>query len=323
MRVLFALLLIITLGGCGSSPIPVSPTSIAIQGVQLLFSKSVPSEIIVTAKGSGETREKAIENALIAAVQEGIGVLVVSDVTIQNNSILKNIAITYASGVVTSYKVKNCISSARQVCEITASVSPWNLRKNLTSSTASLKVDGENLYGQYITTKNTMIQRRKLIDYYFSQIRKNGLDIKITSTKIIPTTANKVEIQVDYQVTWNRAFKSNMIDFLQRLERDTGGGFERYDERSDVYISWGGTGIFGDNRVYIKPQDQELSQLIKSYQYSPITVLIKPFNKCDSFDTANGIFMLDFYGGKARSIRFQSEPEKLKELKEIQLSIGC
>ena len=51
----------------------------------------------------------------MAAVQEGIGVLVVSDVTIQNNSILKNIAITYASGVVTSYKVKNCISSARQV----------------------------------------------------------------------------------------------------------------------------------------------------------------------------------------------------------------
>ena len=53
------------------------------------------------------------------------------------------------------------------------------------------------------------------------------MDIKIISTKIIPTTANKVEIQVDYRVTWNRAFKSNMTDFLQRLERDTGGGFQK------------------------------------------------------------------------------------------------
>jgi hypothetical protein len=75
--------------------------------------------------------------------------------------------------------------------------------------------------------------------------------------------------------------------------------------------------------VYIKPQDQGLSQLINSYQYSPISLLIKPFNKCDSFDAANGIFMLDFYGGKGRSIRFQSNPEKLKELNEIQLTLGC
>jgi hypothetical protein len=323
MRVLSALLLILTLGGCGSNQIPISPTSIAIQGVQLLFSKSVPSEIIVTAKGSGETREKAIENALIAAVQEGIGVLVVSDVTIQNDAILKNIAITYASGVVTNYKVKNCIGSTRQVCEITASVSPWNLRKNLTSSTASLKVDGENLYGQYITTKNTMIQRRKLVDYYFSQIRKNGLDIKITSMKILPTPANIVQIEIDYLVTWNKEFKSNIIEFLIKLERDTEGQFNSKNDGTVVVIAWDGTGFFSDNRVYIRTEDRQLAQFMGHMISDSVSVSIKPFNKCDIFDNTDGVFMIDFYGGKRRKTGIETTPDNLKKIKNIELSLGC
>lgn len=323
MRVFTTLLLIFILGGCGSGLVSITPSSFAVQGVQILFSKSVPAQIIVTSKGTGETREKAIENALIAAVQEGIGVLVVSDIAINKDEILKNLAITYASGVVTNYKVIDCIGTIRQTCEISAYVSPWNLQRNLSGSSATIKIDGKNLYGQHITSKNTMIQRRKLVDYYFSQIKKNGLDIKIKSIEMIPSNTNDAVIEIDYLVTWNRGFKSNLIEFLESLERDTGGSFKNYNEHTDAYISWGSTGLLGDNRVYIKPQDQVLLQLIKSYQYAPISVAIEPFNKCDSFNAINGIFMIDFYGGIKRTVRLQSTPEKLKGIDEIQLNAGC
>ena len=46
---------------------------------------------------------------MIAAVQEAIGVLVVSDVTVQDEKILRNIAIMYSEGVVNKYKVTDIL----------------------------------------------------------------------------------------------------------------------------------------------------------------------------------------------------------------------
>jgi hypothetical protein len=52
-----------------------------------------------------------------------------------------------------------------------------------------------------------------------------------------------------------------IIEFLQRLEKDTGGSFKDYDERQDLYIQWAPTGWL-DNRVYIKANDNNFSKLI-------------------------------------------------------------
>ena len=99
MKVLVCTLSIILLSSCATvQTAPVSPVSLVLQGVRFYFSSSIPSEIPVEAVGTGPTREKAIDNALIAAVQQAIGVLVVSDVTVESNKVVRDIAINYASG---------------------------------------------------------------------------------------------------------------------------------------------------------------------------------------------------------------------------------
>ena len=298
---------------------PVNTASVLVQGVRLYFSTIVPKEISVTAIGSGSTKEKAIDSALTRSVQEAVGVLVVSETSIQSDKVINDIAIQYASGVVNEYKVIECKKEEVFNCRITAKVSPWSLQKNLLSKDSSVKVDGENLYSQHLTTKDAILQRKKLTEYLFQKIRSEGLIYKVTSVKTIPTTDNFATVQIDYEVKWDKDFRNMIIEFLQRLEKDTGGGFDNYNEHQDSYIQWAPTG-WSDNRVYIKTNDSNFSKLIKDYQYAPLTVGIPSLRYCDSFNTADGVF---YFESKKRTVVFKIKEKSLKELKEITLEPNC
>ena len=84
---------------------PVNSVSLVVQGVRLYFSLIVPKEISVTANGSGDTREKAIDSALIRSVQEAVGVLMVSETSVESDRVLNDIAIQYSSGIVNEYGI--------------------------------------------------------------------------------------------------------------------------------------------------------------------------------------------------------------------------
>ena len=309
----FVLLLL----GCQSiQSNPVNSVSLVVQGVRLYFSLIVPKEISVTANGSGETREKAIDSALIRSVQEAVGVLMVSETSVESDRVLNDIAIQYSSGIVNEYKVVECKKTDVYNCQITAKVSPWSLQKNLLKKDSSLKVDGDSLYSQHLTSKDAILQRKKLTDYLFKKIRTEGLDYKVTSVKTVPTTESLATIQVEYEVSWNPEFRRMIIEFLKKLEKDTGGGFDNYDERQDAYIQWAPTG-WSDNRVYIKTNDADFNRLIMQYNYAPITVGIPALNYCDKFNAVDGIF---YFQSAKRTVQTNISEMVLKEVKTIHLS---
>ena len=301
-----------------------------VQGVRFYFSTFVPSEIVVVSKGTGETREKAVDNALIAAVQEALGVLMVSEVTIRDDQILKNIAIMYSDGVVNSYKVGECKGDTRQTCEITATVSATHLQKKFTASGAVAEIDGKDMYGQYITSKNAIFQRKRLTEYYLSNIRKTGLELKIESIKVLPTTANTVPIEINYTVKWNADFKRNAITFFKNLQKETGGKFEyfSYKRKESDYqftLTYGERGTFIQNdRIYINTFDKSFYDMMYSYIHSDIKVWITPFRTCDSFEPQrlSGIFAMSPDESKRKIVVYEY-PEVLKKIDKVSLSFGC
>ncbi len=332
MRRLVVLLAFLLVGsGCAVINHPtVTATSYVVQGVRFYFSTFVPSEIVVVSTGTGETREKAIDNALLAAVQEALGVLVVSEVMIRDDQVLKNIAILYSDGVVNSYKVGQCKGDSRQSCEITAVVSATRLQKKFSSSGAVAEVDGKDMYGQYITSKNAIFQRKKLAEYYLSNIRKNGLDLKIESIKVLPTTANTVPIEVNYTVKWNPEFKKNAISFFKNLQKETGGKFEYYSykrKESDYQfmLTHGERGTFIQNdKIYINTFDKSFYDMMNLYVHADIKVWITPFRTCDTYQPQrlSGIFAMSEDESKRKIVVYEY-PEVLKNIDKVSLSLGC
>jgi len=333
LGVLLAFLLVGS--GCAVINHPtVTATSYVVQGVRFYFSNFVPSEIVISSKGTGETREKAIDNALIAAVQEALGVLVVSDVTIKDDQILNNIAIMYSEGVVNSYKVKECIGETRQVCEITATVSASRLQKKFGSSSAGVEVDGNSLYAQHLTAKNAIIQRSKLTEYYFSGIRKYGLEPKIKSINIIPSTDSFVTIEMLITVGWNIEFRENIIDFVKKLEIDTHGRSKKEKDNVEIYVRDMPKVIgFTENRsFYINPYDANFRKILISTKGEPILMKINPFNHCEYLPAPFGTFSFgNFKGGNIfalskpieMKLRIKVLPELVKTIDKFSIQMGC
>ncbi len=178
--------------------------SLIFQGVRFSMEESSPKEIIVTSKGTGKTQQEAIDSALFASVQKAIGVLVVSDQTVQNDKVIRNLAASYSSGVVNSYKIDTCEKDKYYTCTVTAKVSPWKFMRRLEGEAQTIKVNGNDLAAQATTARNTLIHREKITRYYMSQIRQSGLDVIVRKMEIIPTTGNDAKLVIDYEVKWNK-----------------------------------------------------------------------------------------------------------------------
>ena len=331
IRAISIAVLCFTLSACAAvEKAPLSAASLVLQGVKFYFGNSIPSEIPVDSSGTGETREKAIQNALIAAVQEAIGVLIVSDVTVESNRIVRDIAATYSSGVVKSYKVKNCASTDRIQCDISAVVSPFAFRKTLLASGSVTKIDGESLYGQYVTSKNAILQRYRLTEYFFSRIRAQGLQLRLVRFEVQPSTINKVPIYIEYDIRFDPEFKKSIIELLNKLQRDTSGGFNVWNgqwqqlppgvDPMTIYIEWGPSG-FLSNRVWVHTFDRKFLQMMQFYESQEISVMIRELNLCDRV-SHNGIFTIDWHRLRRSGI-IEVDPDRLRGVKQLSLTAGC
>ena len=294
---------------------PFDYVSLIFQGIYFSMSESVPEEITVTAKGIGETQAIAIETALNSAVQKAVGVLVISDQTVQNDRVIRNLVASYSSGVVNSYKIDTCQKDKVIHCTITAKVSPMKFMRKLQGDSQTIQVNGNDLLAKHQTAKNTLIQREKITNYYFSQIRQSGLDVIIREVKILPSDTEKVKLVVDYEVKWNAEYKKEILKFLERLEKDT-----KNDGGQQIYIQWGPTGLF-NNRVHINVVNDRLRTSMLRMIHAPTFVKINELNLCEDINHDN-VFTIDWYGVK-RQRTIEVDPAKLRGIQTLSASIGC
>lgn len=294
---------------------PFEYVSLIFQGIYFSMSESVPEEISVTAKGVGNTQNEAVEAALNSAVQKAVGVLVLSDQTVKNDQVIRNLVASYSSGVVNSYKIQHCEKDKFVSCSINAKVSPLKFMRKLQGESQTIQVSGNDLQAKHQTARNALLQREKLANYYFSQIRQSGLDVIIREVKIVPTISEKVRLVVVYDVTWNPQFKKEMISFLQRLEKDT-----KNDGGERIYIQWGPTGLF-NNRVFINTTNDRMRMAITRFTHAPTFVKIHELGICEDINHDN-VFTIDWYGVR-RERTIEVDPAKLSGIQSLSASIGC
>lgn len=288
---------------------------LVFKGVHFLHADSTPKELVVSEIGMGKTQTEAVENALQLAISKSIGVLIVSDQTIENDRVIRNLAAAYSSGVVNSYTIDSCTKNEYVSCKVTAKISPWNFIRKLQGDSQTMQVNGDDLLMQHRSAQATMIQRRKIAEYYFSQIRNVGLDAKIREVKILPSNG-KAKLAIEYEVKWNPDYKKSMIAFLEKLEKDTEG-----ETNQQVYIQWGPTGFF-ENRVRINTQDPYLRQLMLNYLFAPIEVNIVELGICERFDPPEDVFKIDWYGFRKQKV-IEIDSQKLVGIRKLSASTTC
>ncbi len=290
--------------------------SLIFQGIYFSMSESVPEQITITSKGVGSNQNEAVESALNSAVQKAVGVLVLSEQSAKNDRVIRNLVASYSSGVVNSYKIDSCQKDKSVTCTVTAKVSPVKFMRKLQGDSQTIQVNGNDLLMKHQTARNALLQREKITQYYFSQIRQSGLEVQINSVSVIPSTNNKALLQIEYEVKWNKEFKKEIIRFLEKLEKD---GDEKTADGM-VYIQWGPTGLF-ENRVYIYTHNQRFRSMMNEYIFQPTHIKINELGICDNIEHKN-VFTIDWYKVK-REITIEVPAQKLSGLQSLSASLGC
>ena len=294
---------------------PYQMVSFVFQGIRFAISDTPPPEIEMKGEGSGKTREEAVQNALIDAVQRGIGVMVVTDQTVNGDTVVRNMAAMYSSGVVNSYEITSCRNN---YCVVSAKISPWKFRRKLEGDSNVMRVNGNDLYASYATANYGMIQRHKLTEYYFQRIRSSGLEVKIRELKITPAANGRADVMIDYEVKFNKEFKKDLISFLERMEKDTNG---RGEENNRVYIQWGPTGLF-ENRVFINAFNENTRSMMLRYMHEPIEIYFQELNVCERYDVSDSVFTIDWYGFRKQKT-INMNPLLLQNVSKVSARIGC
>jgi hypothetical protein len=269
-----------------------------------------------------------------------LGVLVVSELTVRDDRVLKNISLGYASGMVKTYAVQSCQIDQRVVCTVNAIVTPAGIKNTIVAHSKKMNVDGNSLYGQFVTQRETIIQRRKVTEYYFSKIRTAGLVATIRTVEVLPNPSELALVKIRYSIAWNHKYRDELIKYIKQIEKDTGGDKVRnlyylsysnrnikfiYEDTQYSTISWANeSGYFFVNEAFIVSNDPEFSPMIFKYLRSQkIEIMIEPFGICDDFHADENLLIYASRRDQWREITLQMNPDFLKNVNSVSVKMGC
>jgi hypothetical protein len=288
------------------------------QGVFFIHNHLTPKHVMITVDGKGNDESTAIQNALQEAVYQVVGVLIVSERHVENDSLVRNLVAEYSSGTVKTYEKQYCVEEQSVVsCRIRATVTPSEFARKLRNVSDVVQIDGNVYYQKHMANQRMLMQREKVTEYYLKQIWRSGLDVKIISVELIPDTNKNVRMNVTYDISWNRKFRRELIDFLTMLERDTKSLGE---DSIPIHVQWDNRGMT-NNRAVIKTHDIRMYNNMMRLMNQPLRLGIKELNTCSQIDIGN---IFQSYGsGYTIRQTISITPEELKKVKRFTAHVGC
>lgn len=294
------------------------PVTIVFKGIEFLFSNSLPEEMTVSATGTGNTREEALQNALKEAVQKGVGVLVVSDLRISDQKIISDQLLNYSSGFIKEYKAEACLINKKITCKILAKVAPWNLLRNQFNSNNKNSINGEQLVTQHNSVKNVITQQKKLLIYYKEKISEDGYKFEVKDVTSIPSYSNLIPIEITYRLTPNLDLRKEIFNFLKLVEITPENKLSTDIEKKTIYLGTDSSYLFKKNLRVIY-WDEEMLAAFNELMSKNIEIYLEELGMCIKVNNLN-LLTFDEMTDKVSGNYF---PNDLKNLKNISTRNTC
>lgn len=219
---LFIILLLYQIQGCALPPLNVSDSpSVYVNGV-----------------GQGSSQRLALQEAFRDAIQKSLGVLVVSNITLDREILSKDKFDEYSSGFIERYSTNSVSVNdfGQYEISIDALVSSSKLSKTLVNSTSvssTSSVSGEEIDAQVYSRLKSRIQEDAFLRNIGSQYLSNAFQIKFGAMGAVIDKNRSPYIEVPYSLSWNDDFIESMIETVKFVSEDNclilGSGFPRCD----------------------------------------------------------------------------------------------
>lgn len=220
----------------------------------------------IRATGFGVSFEEAKESAFKQAIENRIGVLVLSDREVQSYKLLKDEILTYSAGYVDEYTIISQDKSGRTWF---VTVDVWVSSSKLTSRIIASKESDGKMNGKKASDNFTSFVKQKqqadrLTSKVLSGFPENAVVVKFDRTELKFDSNRNAQVLVYFETSWNRGYLDSLMELLSLIQ----------DGKDSDHI-------VGQVRVHYREKGDWFPTVAK-YQFSDAKLMNEFSNKFDN-----------------------------------------
>ena len=174
----------------------------------------------IRATGVGSSFDEAKESAFKQAIENRIGVLVLSDREVQSYKLLKDEILTYSAGYVDDYDV---ISQDKAGKKWFVTLDVWVSSSKLTSRIISSKESDGRMNGKKASDSFTSFVKQKqqadrLTSKVLSGFPENAVLVKFNRTELKFDSNRNAQVLIYFETSWNKGYLDSLIELLSLIE---------------------------------------------------------------------------------------------------------
>jgi len=196
-----------------------SPLGIVLMIGKWIWDSNIQQEVYyIQVQGQGSTAEQARNNAFRLAVEQAVGTLILSETQIQNQRIVRDEIITYASGFVDRFKIldqKFVAGSVHVTMDVWVGKSGIALRL-MNESVVGRDIDGTRLNTQIQTLRSESNNKVRAVQAILGDFPGRAFDLDTGNVKLNVIDRRTVGFETLVTINWNRNYLNSLIEVLKQ-----------------------------------------------------------------------------------------------------------
>jgi hypothetical protein len=181
----------------------------------------------VKVEATGRTEEEARTQGFKGAVEEVIGSLVLKEVEVQKDTVVRNDILNYSSGYVDDYKV---LSKTDQGGKVVIVMEVWVKRSKiadrlLSESKAAGKIDGERAVAQQTTLMRERQDGDRALSMVLRDYPRRAFNVELAPTRTVTNPDRTLTVQVPFVVRWDNTYLEGFYELLKKTGDGNNTGF--------------------------------------------------------------------------------------------------
>jgi hypothetical protein len=242
--------------------------------------------VAVVSTGHGATVEESKTDALKEAIQQTIGVYLVSTMEVKNDKLVKDDQIGFSAGMIKSFDIidQHVDPNGGYITTVRATVDASKVESTFAATISGADVDGEALGQKLLIEQDKLRQKDRLFDLAFKDFYTNLFDVKVEKVGAQPTRVDVAPFDVQIKITINKAALNSLQSVLDVIAKDT----SWLSSGKDLFVDYG-WGHFSKTDFGDVDLSQKMYSLCTAQTWLQIDLLSKhgelitskrfPFNK--------------------------------------------
>ncbi len=177
----------------------------------------------VIVSGMGTTPETAKQNALRAAVEQVVGIHLLSDTIVQNSELINDKILSYSGGFITQSRIINTRRDGElYVAQVEAIVASTKVRRKLLDlNIAVRKVDGGSLFSEASTRIGEKRDGAAMLAHVTRKFPQAAYRFTIGNPVVekVDHHSNKASVKVPVVAVWDKDFLAEYLAVVKNISR--------------------------------------------------------------------------------------------------------